>query len=65
MGQRESNLLWLKDMLEHLTACQQQLEWTEDQETILVLTQTMLRDLESCRRVCEAIQHRTGCQHVA
>jgi hypothetical protein len=65
MGQRESNLLWLKDMLEHLTACQQQLEWAADQETILVLTETMLRDLETCRRVCEAIRRRAGCQHVA
>ena len=27
MSQRESNLLWLKDMLEHLLACQRQLEW--------------------------------------
>ena len=49
MSQRESNLLWLKDMLEHLSACQQQLEWTADAETIRVLTEAMLRDLDCCR----------------
>ena len=51
MSQRESNLLWLKDILEHMTHCQEQLEWTEDEETVQVLTETMLRDLESCRRL--------------
>jgi len=30
MSQKEANLLWLKDMLDHLRACQQQLQWAED-----------------------------------
>jgi hypothetical protein len=51
MSQRESNLLWLKDILEHMMHCQEQLEWTEDEEAVQVLTETMLRDLESCRRL--------------
>ncbi len=56
MSQRESNLLWLKDILEHMMHCQEQLAWateerTEDEETVQVLTETMLRDLESCRRL--------------
>ncbi len=59
MSQRESNLLWLKDLLEHLTTCQQQLEWAEDNETIRVLTETMLADLDRCKRLCETIQRRT------
>jgi len=63
MSQRESNLLRLKDMLEHMTTCQQQLEWAQDAETVDVLTETMLRDLESCRRLCEAIRRRTRLQH--
>ena len=53
MSQRESNLLWLKDMLEHLSACQKQLQWTEDPETVHRVTETMLRDLDCCRRLCE------------
>ncbi len=65
MSQREANLLWLKDMLEHLSSCRQQLEWAEDRQAVSVLTETMLRDLETCRRLCEGIQRRTREQAVA
>jgi hypothetical protein len=63
MSQRHTNLLWLKDMLDHLASCQQQLQWTDDPETIAVLTESMLRDLECCRRLCEALHRRAGLQH--
>jgi hypothetical protein len=59
MSQRETNLLWLHDMLEHLTACQQQLTWTEDPDAVQVLTESMIRDLEACRRVCETLHRRS------
>jgi hypothetical protein len=65
MSQREANMLWLRDMLNHLSACQQQLEWAEDANTIHVLTESMLRDLESCRRLCESLRRRTSYQQVA
>jgi hypothetical protein len=65
MSQREANLLWLKDILEHLSACRQQLEWAEDKQSVSVLAETMLRDLETCRRLCETIQRRTRDQAVA
>jgi len=59
MSQRQSNLLWLHDMLDHLMQCQQQLEWAEDEEAVQVLTETMLRDLESCRKLlAESMQRR-------
>jgi hypothetical protein len=64
MSQRESNLLWLKDLLEHLTECRQQLEWAQDANAVRVLTETMLRDLECCRRLCEHLHRRSGLQHV-
>jgi hypothetical protein len=63
MSQRDVNLLWLKDTIEHLKNCQQQLEWAEDAETIEVLTESMLRDLERCRRICESLHHRASLQH--
>lgn len=63
MSQRQANLLWLKDLLEHLTACQQQLQWTEDSETIRLVTETMLRDLDCCRRLCDTLQRRARFQH--
>jgi hypothetical protein len=58
MSQRDSNLLWLKDVLQHLRACQKQVEWTEDAQAIQVLNDTMLRDLDCCRRLCETMQRR-------
>ena len=62
MSQRESNLLWLKDMLDHLRACHQQLQWAEDAESVHVITETMLRDLECCRRLCEGLHRRSALQ---
>lgn len=58
MSQREMNLLWLRDILEHLTTNRQLLEWTEDPDTMRVLTDAMLRDLERCQRVCEVLHRR-------
>ena len=63
MSQRENNLLWLKDTLEHLLTCQQQLEWAKDGDAVHVLTETMLRDLECCKRICESLHHRASLQH--
>ncbi|MGE3807804.1 MAG: hypothetical protein AB7K24_24335 [Gemmataceae bacterium] len=62
MSQRESNLLWLKDILDHMKSCQRQLEWAEDPETIRLLTENLLRDLETCRRLCENLQQRVQYQ---
>jgi hypothetical protein len=65
MSQRETNLLWLKDTLEQLTANQQRLEWAEDGEMVAVLTQTMIRDLDRCRRLCLELQRRSQFQGAA
>ena len=59
MGHRETTMLWLRDSLEHLTNTRQQLEWTEDPDAIRLLTDTMLRDLERCRRLVEALRQRS------
>jgi hypothetical protein len=64
MSQRDANILWLRDMLEHLTTCQKQLEWAEDPESVRLLTETMLRDLERCQRVCENLRQRCGARHM-
>jgi hypothetical protein len=58
MSRRETDLLWLRDVLDHLRDCQQQLQWTEDREAVRILTETMLRDLDCCRRLCEALRNR-------
>ena len=55
MGHRETTLLWLRDSLEHLTNARHQLEWSEERDAVRLLTETMLRDLERCRRLVEAL----------
>ncbi len=58
MTMREAALVGLRDTLEHLSECRQQLEWTEEATAIRLLTETMLRDLERCRRLLEAARRR-------
>jgi hypothetical protein len=58
MSHRQTTLLWLKDILEHLTASQERLQWTDDRETTRVLTEAMIRDLERCTRLCENLHRR-------
>ncbi len=65
MSQRDSNLLWLSDMLDHLKDCQQQLQWTEDPESIGLLTETMIRELDRCRRLCETLRRSQRVQPAA
>jgi hypothetical protein len=62
MTQRQANLLWLKDTVDHLRGCEQQLEWAEETEAHRML-ETMLRDLDRCRRLCEALLERPSLQH--
>jgi hypothetical protein len=64
MRRRESDLLWLQDMLEHLASSQQQLEWTQDPSAIHYLTESMLRDLDYCRRLCLNLNRRAALQTV-
>jgi hypothetical protein len=53
MSQRQYDLLRMRDMLEHLHLCHQQLEIAEEPEAVTYLTDTMLRNLEGCRRLCK------------
>ncbi|GIW82181.1 MAG: hypothetical protein KatS3mg105_3988 [Gemmatales bacterium] len=63
MSQREATLLWLKDTLEHMTDCQKQLEWAQDAESVNLLTESIIRDLENCRRLCESMRQRANLQY--
>ena len=54
----QTKILWLKDLLEQLHKTQQHLQWSRNPDTIQVLTEAMVRDLESCQRICEEINRR-------
>jgi len=56
MKRRQAELLWLRDLLDQLHSCRQQLEWSQDGQAVQYLTETMLRDLDSARRVCMSLK---------
>ncbi|HEY7154766.1 MAG TPA: hypothetical protein VH575_12460 [Gemmataceae bacterium] len=65
MSQRDANILCLRDTLEHLTTNQQRLEWTEDPDSIRLITENMIRDLVRCQRLCESMRRRCSLERVA
>jgi hypothetical protein len=56
MGNRRHTLLWMKDLIEHLSRCHDQLQWTNDDVTQSFLTEAMLGDLDQCQRLCEQLR---------
>jgi hypothetical protein len=59
---RQAELLRLRDLLDHLRVCEKQLEWSEDSDALLYLADTMLRDLETCRRICQSLRNDALCE---
>lgn len=56
MSNRRTTLLWMKDIIEHMNQCHEQLEWTSDGPAAGFLTESLLIDLSECRRLCEQLQ---------
>jgi hypothetical protein len=48
-------MLWMKDLLEHMTRCHEQLQWA-DSRTQPFLTESLLTDLVECQRLCEELR---------
>ena len=61
MRNRRNTLLWMKDLIEHMSRCHDQLEWANDGETQKFLADALLGDLSECQKLCE--QLRTGQVH--
>ena len=59
MTQRESQILWLKDLFSHLHDCHEQLIWADEKETARILLESMIQDLDRGKRLCEAILSRS------
>ena len=58
MGNRRTTLLWMRDLLEHLSTCHEQLHWAADGPAEAFLTEAMMADLSECRRLCEQIRQK-------
>jgi hypothetical protein len=58
MRNRQTTLLWMKDLIEHMTRCHDQLQWAGDGATEAFLTDALLDDLRECRLLCEDLAAR-------
>ncbi|MDX2035403.1 MAG: hypothetical protein SFX72_02030 [Isosphaeraceae bacterium] len=56
MSQRHSTLLWIKDLLDHMSECHDRLLWASEGPAESFLTEALLVDLTECRRLCEALK---------
>lgn len=56
MRSRQNTLLWMKDLIEHMSRCHDQLQWAADGRTDSFLAETMIGDLAECRRLCEELR---------
>jgi len=58
MRDRQTTLLWMKDLIEHMTQCHEQLQWATGGPGESFLTEALLVDLTECRRLCEHLRSR-------
>lgn len=56
MRDRQTTLLWMKDLIEHMARCQEQLQWAADGPMETYLTESLLGDLTECQRLCEQMR---------
>ncbi len=56
MRNRRHTLLWMKDLLEHMSRCHDQLEYAGDGAAQLFLAEAMLGDLVQCQQLCEQLR---------
>jgi hypothetical protein len=56
MRNRRHTLLWMKDLLEHMSRCHDQLEWTSDGDTQAFLADALIGDLNECQKLCEQLR---------
>ena len=56
MRNRRNTLLWMKDLIEHMTRCHEQIQWAADGASESFLTESLMVDLVECKRLCEELQ---------
>ena len=56
MRNRRNTLLWMKDLLDHMNQCHEQLQWAADGATETYLAETLMVDLSQCQKLCEQLK---------
>jgi hypothetical protein len=46
----------MKDLIEHMTQCHEQLQWAGEGATDSFLAESLLVDLAECQRLCEQLR---------
>jgi len=59
MRNRQRTLLWMKDLIEHMTACQEQLHYAAEGPAETFLADALMADLTEFRHLCEQIRSRS------
>jgi hypothetical protein len=60
MRNRSNTLLWMKDLIEHMSQCHDQLQWASDGSTQMFLADALLGDLSECQKLCEQLRMSPG-----
>ena len=60
MRDRQNTLLWMRDLIDHMSQCHEQLQWAPEGRTQAFLTETLIGDLAECRRLCEELRAGRG-----
>jgi hypothetical protein len=55
MKNRRTTMLWMKDLIEHMNRCHEQLQWA-DSRTQSFLTESLMTDLSEFQRLCEELR---------
>jgi hypothetical protein len=56
MSNRRQTMIWMKDLIEHMSRCHDQLQWASDGPTQVFLADSLLGDLVQCQRLCEELR---------
>ena len=56
MRNRRHTLLWMKDLLDHINQCHEQLQWAADGRTEAYLAESLMVDLSECHKLCEQLK---------
>lgn len=60
MKDRRDTMLWMKDLIEHMNRCHEQLQWAHDGRTQSFLADSLMTDVTEFQRLCEEL--RSGAQ---
>ena len=53
---RHKTLLWIKDLLDPMHQCHEQLQWAGEGPTEAFLAESLMVDLSECQKLCEQLK---------